>query len=191
MHSKKVLAEFIYELNKIKPFEISQPLLSWSNPKVGFVYDHSLPWSFINELANKDIITEGTDNVIAVLADWEKTPEGIIFTDRAIYVNSPKNKAGKEFKVRYNDITSLYYADYTPALWIRTDNLTDTYTSHLPKVIDTKLWNKLNIHDFLQFATEEYEFYERRRNEIKSISIWTDDGTALQQVSSIMEKAGK
>lgn len=44
------------------------------------------------------------------MGDWESDAEGIVFTDKAIYVNSPKNET-KQFSARYNEIDELkYYA---------------------------------------------------------------------------------
>jgi len=178
MHSKKVLAEFIYKLNQVGRFFLKAPM--WSDPVVGFSYDDSLPSKFMSALDDKNLIDEGLDSVICVLGDWENVAEGIIFTDRALYLNSPKNKdkSCKKFMVRYDDITDLKY-DSHPEL----PDVT-IYTSWDIYVINTDLWSKRSIHDFLQFATERYKFFSRNKDSIESIFLDSADYNSVGMLAS-------
>ena len=65
--------------------------------------------------------------------------------------------------VRYDDITDLKY-DSNP-------NAPDVtiYTSWDIYVINTDLWSKRNIYDFLQFATERYNFFSRNKDSIENL----------------------
>lgn len=158
MHKKEVLEEFIFKQNKVDGFSCGSTL--WSSPVLGFSYDNSLPKKFVSELRKQSMITEGTDAIICVMADWETVAEGIVLTDRAIYVNSPKNE-DKRFKVRYDEITDLVYLSDPPKLGISTE---DHYYE-----VTTKLWSKRALHDFLQFASSQYGFDDKHEEEIKEI----------------------
>lgn len=159
MHKKEVLEEFIYRLNQISSFAVDAPF--WSSPCVGFSYDRSRPSKFIKDLRKSGILSEGTDAIICILGDWESVAEGIVFTDRAMYVNSPKN-SNKKFKVRYDEIRNLTY--YTlPKLVIETG--TNSYR------VDTPLWNEKNIYNFLQFACAKYEFDREYKSQILQIEL--------------------
>lgn len=153
MHAKEIkeiLAEFLFSLNEASRFQCGSTF--WSVPVIGFSHDKSLPRKFIKELQKSGMITEGVDSIICILGDWESVTEGIIFTDRAMYVNSPKNE-DKKFKIRYDEVLNLTYFPDEPRLCIETEKGRFRVT--------TKLWSKLNIHDFLQFACGKYEFSEK------------------------------
>ena len=80
--------------------------------------------------------------MICVLGDWDNvdTCEGIFFTTKAIYVNSPKNDE-KRFRVRYDDIKELDLLKLTNKLNIKDyENKTHRIT--------TPLWNAYTIKLF-------------------------------------------
>ena len=93
MHKKEVLEEFIYRLNEKASF--LQKSTFWSSPCAGFSYDHSRPSKFMRELRKSGAISEGTDAVICILGDWESVAEGIIFTNHAMYVQTPEEQQQK------------------------------------------------------------------------------------------------
>lgn len=121
MHAKEIkeiLAEFLFSLNEASRFQCGSTF--WSVPVIGFSHDKSLPRKFIKELQKSGMITEGVDSIICILGDWESVTEGIIFTDRAMYVNSPKNE-DKKFKIRYDEVLNLTYFPDEPRLCIETE----------------------------------------------------------------------
>ena len=178
MHSKETLAEFIYELDKVNNF-LRQRLL-WSSPIVGFSHNNSLPGKFIKQLRKSDILQDETvDDVICILADWECVAEGIIFTDKAIYVNSPKN-TDKRFYITYDNILNLDY-DYDsdePKLTIDTWSVDGTY------IVDNVMWSKRNIYDFLQFACEIYDFNDKNKDEIVKIRLKRTSGASVGSIAA-------
>ena len=87
------------------------------------------------------------------MGDWDGVAEGIILTNKAIYVNSPKNK-DKQFSVKYNEITRLAY--YRNPAILRIEAEDKTYT------ITTELWSKRCLYNFLQFTT--YPVNDAMRN---------------------------
>lgn len=178
MHSKETLAEFIYELDKVNNF-LRQKLL-WSSPIVGFSHNNSLPGKFIKQLRKSDILQDETvDDVICILADWECVAEGIIFTDKAIYVNSPKN-TDKRFYITYDNILNLDY-DYDsdePKLTIDTWSVDGTY------IVDNVMWSKRNIYDFLQFACEIYDFNDKNKDEIVKIRLKRTSGASVGSIAA-------
>ena len=114
----------------------------------------------MRELRKSGAISEGTDAVICILGDWESVAEGIIFTNHAMYVQTPKN-SNKKFKVRYDEIRNLRYEKHQ-GLFIDTE--TDQF------IVDTALWSERSVYDFLQFACEKYDFEKTRKSEILQIS---------------------
>lgn len=173
MQSKEILAEFIFELNETSGFNCGSTF--WSVPVAGFSYDHSLPPKFINELKKSNLLSEGTEKIICILGDWESVAEGIIFTDRAMYVNSPKNE-DKKFKVRYDEITDLVYLPDVPKLGIETS---DDYFN-----LTTSLWSKRNIHDFLQFACRKYDFDDKNKEQIAHIHLKTASDVEVGSIAA-------
>lgn len=127
----------------------------------------------LKDMQNKKMITEGVDAVICILGDWESVAEGIVFTDRGMYVNSPKNE-DKKFKVRYDEITDLIYISNAPRLQIHTKANCFSVT--------TAMWSKRNIHDFLQFACEKYEFNEKNSEKIIKINLKNGGNTDLASI---------
>ncbi len=158
--SKNVLEEVIYKIDKASPFLLDQKM--WSNPTVGFSYNQSIKSAFIDALRSINIIRESLDNVICVLGDWESVAEGIVFTDKAMYVNSPKNET-KRFSVRYNEIDELTYYSASAELKI-VSNEREYY-------VTTKLWSKRNINIFLQFVTGTAVLDSVDQKRIKNIKV--------------------
>ena len=181
MHSKEILAEFIYKLNRLFPFELQQPWYAWSAPVIGFAYDDSLPYKFLKDMKKKNLLGTDTKNIICILGDWESIAEGIIFTDQYIYSNSSKNK-DKGFKVYYKDIVDLEYNSYEPALLIRTNSSWHT--------ISTPVWSKRNIHDFLQFACGQYNFDSARKDEILNIILVAESMVSVQELAEYSRLRG-
>lgn len=176
MHAKEIkeiLAEFLFSLNEASRFQCGSTF--WSVPVIGFSHDKSLPRKFIKELQKSGMITEGVDSIICILGDWESVTEGIIFTDRAMYVNSPKNE-DKKFKIRYDEVLNLTYFPDEPRLCIETEKGRFRVT--------TKLWSKLNIHDFLQFACGKYEFSEKNREKISHIQLQKAQGVSVGSIAA-------
>lgn len=173
MHSKEVLAEFIYKLNRTSCFSCGGR--GWSAPVDGFLHDNSLPRKFLKDLQKKKLLSEGVDAVICILGDWESVAEGIIFTDRAIYVNSPKNEDNK-FKARYDEITDLIYSPDIPRLIIETEK--DDF------MLDTKLWSKRCVHDFLQFACKKYDFDLENEEDIVNIKLENVQGENVGAIAA-------
>ena len=160
MQRKKMLEEFIYKLDDRNTFRCKAPM--WSSPIKGFSYSNTLPAKYMKSLTEKDWFSEKKSDVICILGDWETVAEGIIFTDKALYLSSPKNSE-KKFKVHYSDIIALNYNKNVPKLTIKTEK-----TSY---VIDTEMWSKINIYDFLQFACELYEFSDKNKELILGIDL--------------------
>lgn len=168
MHSKEVLSEFIYKLGVNANFYLGYKPF-WSDPTIGYSYVNSLPSKFTSELLKTEWFADSRDSIICVLADWAEVAEGIIFTDKALYVNSPRNE-DRKFKVRYREIKKLVYSPYIeeierePRLTIETDR-GQRYC------ITSLFWSKRNIHDFLQFAMERYEFEDHNKASIHEIKL--------------------
>lgn len=173
MDRKQVLAEFICKIGREFGFLAYSSM--WSSPVTGFSYDNSLPKKFMQQLSKGFSIPEGKDAVICVLADWESIAEGIVFTDRAMYVSSPKNK-DKQFRVQYNEITDLTYWTDPPRLSIETRN---NYFS-----VTTKTWSKRNIHDFLQFATRQYAFEDEHKERITAWELSKAQGASVGAIAA-------
>lgn len=157
---KEVLAEFIFSLNKLSSFMCKSPVQS--SPCVGFAYNNSLPKEFVENLLTIKMIPDSESSIICILADWSNVAEGIIFTDMAIYLNTPNNTE-KKFYVLYKEIKSLKYNPNIPSLVIETNS-----ESH---IIDTALWSKRNIHDYLQFAAGSFKFDSKNSDAISAIKL--------------------
>lgn len=143
MNNKEYLEKVIYEIHEKNSFFLSSTL--WSVPTYGFSYNKSRSVKAMDVLMKSSIINEDRSNVICILGDWEVVAEGIYFTDKAIYVNSPKNKS-KRFSVRYDDIAELKYDSLIVELKIITKNGDEYY-------INTPIWSKRNIKVFLEIAS--------------------------------------
>ena len=178
MHDKNLLSEFIYNLQLVGPrLYLPQPVIAWSHPVAGFAYDNSLPTKIVDEIKKQHLISEDISSIICILADWEEVLEGIIFTDKSIYVKSPKNK-DNVFHVSYDEIKRLVYFQNPPILRIGCDS--KTYT------IDTKLWGKCFIYNFLQFACCENHFHEDYKSAILNINLkWCDNKSVEKIISGI------
>lgn len=166
MKQRDILAEFIYRLNEKAKFLIQNPF--WSQPFVGFSFDSSLPPKFLKALEKGGLLTEGTDAVICILGEWGEVAEGIIFTDRAMYLSSPKNSQ-KKLKVRYCEITRLRYESTESAVKPRL--LINVEGNSYDQIVDVEMWSKRCIYDYLQFACGKLEFDKARYKDIMSIRL--------------------
>ena len=177
MLDKKTLGEFIYKLDAANTFLRKTSL--WSAPVKGFSYDNSLPAKYMEALKKETWFKDNPEDVICILGDWESVAEGIVFTDKTVYLSSPKNSE-KKFKVSYKEITSLNYNKDVPKLTIITPK--KNYT------IDTNIWSKLNIYAFLQFASENDAFPNTNKEKLNEIIVGQESAGAI--VAYIMNSVG-
>lgn len=181
MLTKEALEEIIWKINEKQPFSIKSSM--WSNPTVCFAYPEHTDTNegdlFWIKVQLSGIISKA-ENIICLLGDWSNVAEGIFFTDKTLYVNTPKNSM-KKFKVKYSNITGLEYSDAgNPELKI--------ITERQKYVIDTTMWSKRNINIFLQIVTgiNNLTFEEKKR--IKNIYIKTLENKSLLDISDEVEK---
>lgn len=184
IRDKDVLAEFLYRLNVENQFLLETPL--WSSPQAGFLYDGSFPrdfsTDFIKSLSEKKIVPASED-IIGVLADWGNIAEGFIFTDKALYVNSQKNKMNKargkvSFTVRYDQIDKLCYQRNGDTIILGVESKDEA------NLIDSQIWSKLKMYDFLQFAAGKFEFSDKYRAKIMQLRLNTADGHDVAEIVS-------
>ena len=173
------LADFIYQLNSVECFRNNSSL--WSSPMVEFYCSECREIElqrpkFIKELKGKKIIREDICDLICILCDWESVAEGIFFTSKAMYVNSPKNKV-KSFRIRYDDIVEMILFKSSNELIIK-DYRDKMYT------INTKLWNAYAIKLFLEFASEKYNFEDDEKEFIYSINLSNSDARSVGEIIS-------
>lgn len=161
MHSKTYLEKVIYEIHQASSFFLTSR--AWSFPTHGFSYDQSRSIKYMDALMKSGLIKEARSDVICILGDWENVAEGIIFTDKALYVKSPKNRS-KHFRVCYHDITALNYDSAAVELEITTRNNSEFY-------IDTPMWSKRNIKIFLEIASGIMEFDHEDRKRLEQIEL--------------------
>lgn len=172
-----LLGDFIYQLHKKEPFYGKS--IAWSSPICVFsastekTIAQKIP-KFIRDLKNKKILREDVDDLICVLGDWTEVAEGIFFTSKAIYVNSPKNQ-DKKFRVRYDDITSMTYYSAIKELGI-TDYNGDIY------YVTTKLWNVHSIKLFLDYASGLSQYTAEEDKVIGSITLPHCDGKKAREL---------
>lgn len=171
--SKEIMEEFIYKINGESPFLLQSKI--WSSPVVGFSYNKSRSIKFMDALMKANIVKENREDVICILADWETVAEGIFFTDKAMYVNSPKNET-KRFSVRYNEIDEIKYYSSLAELKIVSNNR-EYYVTH-------PMWSKRDINIFLQFATGFSEFDETDKKRIENIKIENAENKDVASVIS-------
>ncbi len=169
---KKILEEFIYQLSKTTKEDIINPqkMLAWSVPVVGFSYCKTLPHKFVAGFCKKSFFKETERAIVCVLADWKEVPEGIVLTNQAIYVDSPKN-TDKCFSIRYEDVSRLGY--YRNPSFLRIETQNKTYT------IDSKLWNKKFLYNVLQFATNLNNFAEDDEDKILAIQLKNNENETI------------
>jgi hypothetical protein len=159
MHDKKYLEEIIYKINEKNSFFLTAK--GWSVPSCGFSYDQSRSVKAMDALMKSGFIKESRSNVICILGDWETVAEGIYFTDKAIYVNSPKNES-KKFRVSYDDIHELKYNSSTAELKLITKT-GDTY------YITTPMWSKRNIKIFLEITSGNMNLNAEEKKRVEHI----------------------
>ena len=162
MRSKQELEKIIYQINEASSFRAGSML--WSSPIVGFSFNQTRSVKLMDKLMKKGIIKEQRSDVIAILGDWDNVAEGIFFTNKALYVSTPKNTY-KNFRVSYSDIKELHYNTRHIRLEIKT-------TENKYYEIDTPLWSKRNIKLFLEIVTGMMNFDsedERRLEKVEFI----------------------
>lgn len=162
MHTKEDLAKLIYEIDQASAFFIAST--GWSVPITGFSHDQTRSIKFMDALMKKSIIKEKRSDVICVLGDWDTVAEGIFFTDKALYVNSPKNKQSKTFRAAYDEITRLDYDSVSVELKI-------TLRGGRAYYIDTPIWSKRNIKLFLEIATGRMELDKEDLKRMEGIEL--------------------
>lgn len=181
MIDRVVLADVIYQLHKKEPFYRDSAF--WSEPFANFsasteeTIEEKAP-KFVKDLKKQQILREDVSDLICILGDWAnvKTCEGIIFTSKAIYVNSPKNNP-KKFRVRYDDITNMELSKSSNTLQI-----TD-YDNSIHS-INTPLWNAYTIKLYLEFASERYKYSVDEFKIIKKIKLPHVDNKLLTSAVS-------
>lgn len=168
MRDKFVLADAIYQLHKRESFYRESKF--WSEPFASFSASteetiEEKASRFVKYLKKKQIIREDLSDLICILGDWASvdTCEGIIFTTKALYVNTPKNDP-KKFRIRYDDITKLELLKNINVLRI-TDYEDAIYR------INTPLWNVYTIKLFLEFASERYQYSPDELAFVKEIKL--------------------
>lgn len=161
MYSKEVLERVIFQIHKTKPLLLFAE--ADSTPIYGFSHDHSRNTAFMDVLMNQGFIQEERANVICILSDSESLAQGIFFTDKALYVNSARNKTGP-FHAKYDEIRGLVYVSSTAELRILTDN-SSVYC------IDTPMWSKRNIKIFLSIASGLMDLDEEDRSRLRSVEL--------------------
>ncbi|WP_199825329.1 hypothetical protein [Gorillibacterium timonense] len=161
MHSKAYLEKVIYEIHQASSFFLTSK--AWSSPTHGFSYDQSRSIKYMDALMKAGLVKEKRSDVICILGDWENVAEGIIFTDKALYVKSPKNRS-KNFRVCYSEIAKINYDSASVELKISTRSNSVFY-------IDTPMWSKRNIKIFLEVASGIMEFDDEDRRRLKQIEL--------------------
>jgi hypothetical protein len=159
MPNKKYLEEVIYRINEKNSFFLRAK--GWSSPSYGFSYNQSRSVKAMDALMKSGFIKEGRSDVICILGDWENVAEGIYFTHKAIYVNSPKNES-KKFRVSYDDIHELKYNSSTAELKIVTKTGAAYY-------ITTPMWSKKNIKIFLEIASGNMNLNAEEKKRVEHI----------------------
>lgn len=166
MDERLLLADFIYQVHYTYSFTGKKK--SWSSPTTAFSASgegsirQQLP-EFIDSLENKKVLREEIEDLICVLADWKRVAEGIYFTTKAIYIDTPKNKK-KYFRVRYDDIVELDHSWGSNTL-----EIVDYYGKAFK--ITTPLWDAYTIKVFLEFASERYAYEDYELDTISDIKL--------------------
>lgn len=176
MHSKETLEKLIFQINQASPFYLTSK--AWSSPIYGFSYNQTRNSKFMDALMKKGIIKERRSDVICILGDWPSVAEGIFFTDKAMYVSSPKNSS-KSFRVEYGEIKSLEYRQSVPDLRI-TDRKSGVY------YVDSPIWSKKNISLFLQIASGLMNLDREDKERLKGVEL---PKAPKRQASSSIERA--
>ncbi|WP_242850063.1 hypothetical protein [Clostridium polynesiense] len=177
MEEKVLLADVIYQFHKKYSFYGKSK--TWSNPIALFsaskdkTISQKVP-EFIKSLENTKILREDIEDIICILGDWDHVAEGIIFTSKAMYVNSPKNRP-KKFRIRYDDIIKFKHYTALKELEI-TDYYEKTYC------LNTKLWNAGTIKKFLEFSSAQYNYSNDEREEISNIKLPSFDNRRIGDI---------
>jgi hypothetical protein len=161
MQDKKYLEEVIYKIHEKNSFFLSAK--GWSSPVHGFSYDQSRSTKAMDAIMKSGLIREIRSDVICILCDWETVAEGIYFTHKAIYVNSPKNE-DKKFRISYDEIKQLKYNSSSAELKI----VTNSGESHY---ITTTMWSKKNIKIFLEIASGNMNLNDEEMERVEHINL--------------------
>lgn len=149
---KVTLEKLIYDINQEDSIRREWGSFSWCVPAVGFSYDKSRDIKLMDKIMT-DIVKGRAkrSNIICYLSDWENVADGIVFSENAIFVKTPKNK-DKEFYIKYEDIDFTYYNNEgsEPKLEIIT-KIGPT------KVISYGIFSRKKIGEFLDQAIELYK----------------------------------
>lgn len=174
---KNVLDEFAYELNRRHPFLIEPGFFDFTVPCVGFAYDNSIPNDILRDLKKEGIIENPTDDLVAVLSDWDYGTKGIYFTTDRIIVRTPRNVEEK-FEIKYDDIESFeyYYSDDKAVLKIN--------TFALWYKIDINTFNKFNIMIFLKIACGFRALDSKELDRAGSIALSSLKGKTISEIVS-------
>lgn len=127
----------------------------------------------MDALMKAGFVKEKRSDVICILGDWENVAEGIIFTDKAMYVNSPKNRS-KRFRVGYDEIAKLIYDSASVELKIVTRSNNEYY-------INTPIWSKRNIKIFLEIASGIMAFDSEDRKRLEHIELPNQEHESLSE----------
>ena len=166
MYSKDILEEVIYKIHKEFSFYGDPP--RWSVPFDYFSYLSEDSFSvkhpkFKKKLKESGIIKEDISDLICVLGEWTEVAEGIFFTSKAMYLNSPKNTL-KTFRVAYKDITQL-------KLYKKSRELDIFDKSKTKYTINSKVWDISAIKHFLDFSCSINNYAEIEKDKIYGIEL--------------------
>lgn len=153
------LASFLYKLDQRNAFNIKKTI--WSDPQAYF-YKISSPFDEVLITYEKSNIIND-EKIVCILSDWGNIAEGIIFTNKAIYVNSPKN-SDRNFRTAYDEIANLSYIPIdNPSITIITNN-----SMH---IIDHPLWSKKNICIVLKLVSGAADLTADEKERISGIEL--------------------
>lgn len=181
MDEKVILGDFIYQLHKKEPFYRDES--GWAEPFACFsastkeTIAQKAP-RFISDLKEQRILREPIDDLICILGDWAniETCEGIMFTTKAMYMNSPKNEY-KKFRIRYDDIKEMTLFKNLNKLSII--DYDDRYYR-----VTTKYWNAYTIKMFLEFASKHYKYESEDKKIVNSIKLPHADNVKASEIIS-------
>ena len=166
MDEKTLFGDVIYQIHKKYSFYGQNKM--WSSPFATFSASTNETISqkapkFIEDLKNKKIIREDIEDLICILGDWYTVAEGIFFTTKAIYINSPKNQ-DKKFRVRYDDIVEIKH-------YLSIQEIAITVYDNKTYYITTKIWDVSTIKKFLEFSSAQYNYSDSEREEISNLEL--------------------
>lgn len=166
MKEKKILIDVIYQIHN--HYSFFDNTTSWSSPFVFFAASeedstNTVSSKFYKSLNDRKTLKEDISDIICILGDWNNVADGIIFTSKAIYVDSPKNR-GKAYRVRYDDIEKLGYDSDKDIVRILDYDYREFY-------ITNKLWNKSAIYLFLEFSSKSCNYSKSEKREMENLQL--------------------